>query len=103
MSLEFNIDKLALLARIKLDPKEKKKFQKEFEAILNYVSKLKEISKEELRIKSASWRDELEIANVTREDIDYHQPGEFSEDLLKEAPCPGGVEKGYLKVKHILE
>lgn len=94
-----DIEKLALLARIKLAPKEKEKLQKEFEAILGYVSKLKEISKEEFPPKAdPPWAER--IKNIMREDRDYHQPGEFSEDLIKEAP---NTEKGYIKVKHILE
>lgn len=96
MQEKIGIDKLALLARIKVEQKEKEKFKKEFEAILGYVSKLRDINEEELRIENY----ESEIKNVMREDKDYHQPGEFSEDLLKEAPI---IEKNYIKVKHILD
>ena len=38
----MEIEKLAKLARINLSSEEKGKLQKEFEAILNYVSALKE-------------------------------------------------------------
>ncbi len=37
---DINIEKIALLARIKLDPKEKEKLQKEFEDILDYIKSL---------------------------------------------------------------
>lgn len=40
------------------------------------------------------------LENVMREDEDGYEAGEFSEKLLKEVPS---VEKGYVKVKHILE
>lgn len=93
-----DIEKLALLARIKLDSKEKDKLQREFEGILSYVSELKKVNVGGISDKEASKTAGLE--NVTREDENPHKPGEFSEDLLKEAPL---VEKGYVKVKHILQ
>lgn len=96
--MEVDIEKLALLARIKLAPKEKKKLQKEFEEILNYVSKLKEIDIKGIGDKEAS--ETINLENVMRDDENFHKAGEFSEDLLKEAPS---IEKGYIKVKHILE
>lgn len=97
--MKFDIEKLALLARIKLVSKEKNMFQKEFEAILGYVSKLKDVNEEEFPSRADQPLAER-IKNIMREDKDYHQPGEFSEDLLKEAPI---VERDYVKVKHILE
>lgn len=95
--MEIDIEKLALLARIKLDSKEKKKFQKEFETILDYVSKLKELKigevKEADRISNG-------VKNIMREDENPHKSGEFSEELMEQVPS---VEKGYIKVKHILK
>ena len=40
------------------------------------------------------------LENVMREDENGYEAGQFSEKLLKEAPS---VEKGYVRVKHILE
>jgi len=88
-----DIEKLALLARIKLTPTEKEKLQKEFEDILSYVSQLKKVD-----IRGVE--EDKRINNVMREDEKQNEPGGFSEKLLKEAPF---VEKGYIKVKHILE
>lgn len=96
--MKLDLEKLALLARIKLAPKEKEKLQKEFEAILNYVSKLKEVDVEGIGDKEAS--ETMNLENVMRDDENFHKAGEFSEDLLKEMPR---AEKGYTKVKHILE
>lgn len=96
--MKLALEKLALLARIKLAPKEKEKLQKEFEAILNYVSKLKEVDVEGIGDKEAS--ETINLENVMRDDENFHKAGEFSEDLLKEMPR---AEKGYAKVKHILE
>lgn len=95
--MEVDIEKLALLARIKLTPKEKNKLQKEFEDILDYISKLKETDISKIDDKEIGKTTELE--NIMRNDENPHEAGEFSEDLLKEAPS---VENGYVKVKHIL-
>jgi len=92
-----DIEKLALLARIKLEPDEKKKLQKEFGEILDYISKLKDADiggiKEETGNASGN-------ENVLRGDEYGHKTGEFTEDLLKNAP---EVENGYIKVKRILK
>lgn len=95
-----DIKKLALLARINLTEKEEGKFKKEFEDILGYVSKLKEV--EEI---DASGMNEIKAGRVidteneTREDDHPYKAEEFSKDLLKEAPS---VDKGCIRVKHIL-
>lgn len=96
--MEIDIDRLALLARIKLDSKEKKSLQKEFEDILNYVSKLKEVDIKEIDEKEAGKT--IEIENIMREDGEPHKAGEFSKDLLEETPSE---EKNYIKVKNIFE
>ncbi|MBU2109435.1 Asp-tRNA(Asn)/Glu-tRNA(Gln) amidotransferase subunit GatC [Patescibacteria group bacterium] len=84
--VKIDIEKLALLARIKLTPKEKERLQKEFEDILNYISKLKEVDVSEISDEEAGRTTDLK--NVMREDENSHKPAEF---------------KGYIKVKHILE
>lgn len=89
---------MAFLARIKFDSKEKEKLQKEFEAILDYISKLKEAGVGEINDREASKTTDLE--NIVREDEDSHKPAEFSEDLLKGVP---EIERGFVKVKHVLE
>lgn len=94
----IDVDKLALLARIKLDSNEKQKLQNEFEAILGYVSKLKEVDVEGVSDIEASRTVNLE--NVIREDENPHRAGEFSEDLLREVPS---VEKRYARVKNVLK
>jgi len=91
--MKLDVEKLALLARIKLTPAEKEKLQKEFGDILNYVSQLK---KADVRGAEESEK----INNVMREDEKQNEPGSFSKKLLNEAPS---VERGYIKVKHIFE
>jgi len=96
--MKVDIERLALLARIKLDSKEKAKFQKEFEAILNYISKLEEVDVGKLDEFESSKT--VDAENVVQEDEGPHEGGKFSDDLLKQAP---ETEKGYVKVKHVLE
>lgn len=95
--MKFNVERLALLARIKLTSQEKEKLQKEFEAVLNYVSILKKIDVGGVSNQEAGRTTESE--NIMREDADGNKPGEFSADLIREA---SSVEDGYIKVKHIL-
>jgi aspartyl-tRNA(Asn)/glutamyl-tRNA(Gln) amidotransferase subunit C len=81
ISLE-EVKKLAMLARIELTPKEEKELQKDLGAILDYVSKLKEVpTKETGTFKT--------LANVFRED----------EPVADESDVEKG---GHVKVKHIL-
>ncbi len=93
-----DIEKLALLARIKLGSDEKEKLQTEFEDVLNYISKLTELDVEEMDDKRVFGASGLE--NVEREDKPTNEPGEFSDSLLEEAPF---TEGGYVKVKRALE
>lgn len=94
----IDIEKLALLARIKLTPAEKEKLQKEFKKILDYVSQLKKVDIRNVTDNEANKTTNLE--NIMREDQNGYEAGQFSEKLLKEVPS---VEKGYVKVKHILK
>ncbi len=96
--MEIDIERLALLARIKLTFKEKEKLQKEFGVILDYISQLKEIDISKIDDMEAGKTVDLE--NVMREDENPHKTGQFSEELLKEAPS---TSKGYIKVKHVFE
>jgi aspartyl-tRNA(Asn)/glutamyl-tRNA(Gln) amidotransferase subunit C len=95
ISLE-EIRKLSGLARIELNEKEKKQFQKDLEAVLGYVGKLKKVAVEGM--------EELvhptEIINEMREDANYHKTGEYSDMILNQAPSKG--DDRYFKVKKIL-
>lgn len=95
--MELDIEKLSVLARIKLDASEKRKLRDEFAAILDYISTLKKADISSISDIEAGRTTELE--NIMREDEAENKPGEFSEDLLKSAPS---VENGYIKVKKIL-
>lgn len=96
--MEVDIERLALLSRIKLNAKEKEKLQKEFGAILDYISQLKEVNAESVDEEKGSQI--IQLKNIMRKDENGHNGAEFSEDLMKEAPSK---ENGYIKVKHILK
>ncbi len=93
-----DIENLANLARIKLTPKFKEELEKEFRAILDYFSKLNEADVSQ--IKNEEIGNITGLTNITRDDEQQNEPGEYSKILLKEAP---DTEDGYIKVKHILE
>ena len=79
------IKKLGLLARIELNAGEEKELQKELEAILGYVSKLKEAPIDARQVSGAA----PEISNVFRDDEPIEDKSE--------------IKKGeHIKVKHIL-
>lgn len=92
----MEIEKLAELARISLSSEEKEKLQKEFEAILEYISVLKEADIGNLDGNFLK----AEILNVTRPDENFHEAGKFTKELLEDAPF---MEDGYVKVKHVFE
>lgn len=92
----MEIEKLAKLARISLSQTEKEKLQKEFEAILGYISVLKEADMGDLERDFSK----TEALNVVRTDENAHKSEEFTKDLLEGAPF---VEAGYVKVKHVFE
>lgn len=81
-----NVEKLAKMARIKLDPQEKEKFQKEFEVVLEYISVLKKADTGE----SSKEDKKSELFNVMRLDESVDDNSE--------------LEKGrYVKVKRVFE
>lgn len=88
------IEKLAVLSRIKLDEEDKENLVSEFDSILGYIDQLKkvEVSLEaENRIGS--------VKNVMREDIVENTPELDRENLLNEAPNRQG---DFITVKKII-
>ncbi|MCX6713045.1 MAG: aspartyl/glutamyl-tRNA amidotransferase subunit C [Candidatus Vogelbacteria bacterium] len=87
-----DIEKLASLARMEVGEEEKVKLQKDLEAILAYVSELKDAPQPE---EAGA---EPYLKNVLRPDTEPYLPGEFTEAILAEAP---NQAEGYFKVKKI--
>ena len=91
-----DIEKLGDLARIKLSEEEKETLKIDIEAILGYVSQIKEVSSDIER--DMSGKNET-LINVMREDENPHESGLYTEKILENAPEREG---DYIKVKKIL-
>jgi aspartyl-tRNA(Asn)/glutamyl-tRNA(Gln) amidotransferase subunit C len=94
---EKEIEKLALLARIKLTPDELKSLHGDINSILSYVKQVQEVSSDTSEDLSEGIFADLK--NTMRSDENPHEGGKFSEDILKQAPKR---ERNYFKVKKIL-
>lgn len=90
-----DIQHLANLSRLELTDSEIEKYATQFDEILAYVDKIKEISSDEdLKIENTS------VKNVFREDDDIQEGGIYSERILEEAP---DEYENFVKVKKILK
>lgn len=114
-----DIDNLAALARLEIPAEEKETLRKEVDSILGYVGEIQKLTtekpaeishgeifagkiKKEAGSSTKTWQSQVsvgEIRNVFREDKNPHLSGEFTEDLLAEAPQRQGE---FVKVKKIL-
>jgi len=90
---EKQIKKLASLARMEVGEKEVNELQKEMESVLGYVEQISEIVAEESEKVVGEHR------NIMRDDDNPHKAGEYTKDILKEAPS---VKEGFFEVKKIL-
>ena len=93
----MDINHIAKLARINLSETEKEKYSKQFEHILNYVEKLKEVETKNISTADGGTRN---LENVWREDnrqptTNNQQP---TKDLISQAP---ETENGQVKVKSV--
>lgn len=88
------VDRIARLARLKLDGSDKQKMQQELSAILDYVDQLQEVQ-EKTEIKP--YEDESAV-NLMRDDV--AESSTPPEELLKLAPSREG---DFVKVKSVLE
>jgi len=87
-----DIQNLADLARIEITPSEAESLTSEIDSILLYVGQIKNAVGDSEKIIP-------KLRNVMRDDTVTHSPGQYTEDLLKNAPSREG---NYLKVKKIL-
>jgi aspartyl-tRNA(Asn)/glutamyl-tRNA(Gln) amidotransferase subunit C len=86
---------LAKLARISITEEEAENLSHEFEGILNYVGEIKKAEGEDLLLSPKNFP----LRNVFREDSNPNKSGEYTKDILKNAPKTDG---DYIKVKNIL-
>lgn len=92
--MEFEIDKIAELARIKLKPEEKEKLTKDLNAILGYVKKLESLPTDAVEPTSHV----LNLENVFR--ADEVKGCEVREEVLQHAPAREGK---FFKVPKVVE
>jgi aspartyl/glutamyl-tRNA(Asn/Gln) amidotransferase C subunit len=93
MDFTKTVQALARLSRIGLKEGEDVKIGKEIEAILGYISRIKEATPGDAHSTPGVLR------NVMRDDTDETPGGTYTEALLKEVPHR---EDGYVRVKKIL-
>ena len=87
-----DIEKLAQLARIDIPEREIESLASSIDAILGYVGQISSLTLDVEQVIPT-------LHNVMREDVIIHQPRQFSEDLLSNAPYRDG---DYVEVKKIL-
>ena len=96
MAIELNdVEHLAGLARIEVSDTEKEVLRHDLEEILAYVSQVDEAGQGE----HLGQKEQEELYNIMREDSEPHEPGIFTEDILKQAPARQGNR---ISVKKIL-
>ena len=92
--MDFHIDKVAELARLNLKPDEKKKLEKNIEAILGYVKKLDSVDTS----KAEATSHVLNLENVFRKD--EPAPSNVRDEVLKHAPQR---ESNFFKVPKVVD
>jgi aspartyl-tRNA(Asn)/glutamyl-tRNA(Gln) amidotransferase subunit C len=94
----IDVKNIAKLARLGLVKEEEKKFERELEAILDFVEKLNKAD-----TKGVEPTAQITGAiNVLREDRTepFWEDGEIKKGILKNAPA---MESGFFKVRRVLE
>lgn len=89
------VKKLADLSRLSLSRDEIEKLRGEVDSIIAYIDTVQKVDIP----KDANPSVYLDIENVTREDSHPHEPGVYTEEILKQTPRREG---NYLKVRKIL-
>ena len=90
--------KLAQLARVGISDAEAETLSSEFGAILDYVGEVKKLV-DNNSIESTLGKDNFAHKNILREDIDAHESGLYTKEILENAPQ---ADDKYIKVKKIL-
>lgn len=88
------VKKLTELARIAVPDAELEELRADLDRILDYVGQVQKLAGEKVD------RDLPEHRNVFRDDREPHEPGKYTEAILKQAPDRSG---DYIRVKKVLE
>ena len=92
------IEHLAKLARIELVSGEAEKLTAEIDPVLEYVGQIQKSSATE-RERGSTEHTSANVRNVMRDDVVTHAEGQYTEQILANAPSREGK---FLKVKKIL-
>lgn len=97
----IDVKHIAKLARLGLTKEEEKRLEKELSAILDFVEKLKEIDTSRVEPMTGG----TSLVNIDREDQPKSKviPSELKGQRLKIFKNAPSQEKGYFKVKKVLE
>ncbi|MBU4536878.1 Asp-tRNA(Asn)/Glu-tRNA(Gln) amidotransferase subunit GatC [Patescibacteria group bacterium] len=88
-----DIENLANLCRIELSDDEKQELLGEMDSILGFVDQIQKVETKDLKVEAG------DVRNIMREDENPYIGGEFTDDILAEAP---EIQDNYIKVKKIL-
>lgn len=94
MSDDIDIQKLAKLARIEVDEADASELKESISDILSYVGSVEAVAGE------AGDPEAGPVRNVLREDGEPHDPDQYREALLREAPAVD--DRGFIIVPPIL-
>ena len=86
MATTEDVQKLATLARIRVEEGQLEKFTKEFDAILAYVGQLEKLDVP----RGDTSRNKPTLRNVMREDAEPTAPGTYTEKLAAQFPAREG-------------
>ncbi len=87
------IKKVANMSRLRIDEGELAGFAADFDAIINYIDQISSVDVGDI----SSFQSRTK--NVMREDDNAYEVGEFSDDILANAP---DTKDGYIKVNKVL-
>lgn len=90
------VEYVASLARLDFAPEEKEKIFQQFNVILDYINRLKELNLAGVEPTTHV----LQLKNVFRKDRSQEKGGELLAEVLKEAPDKAG---GLFKVPPVIE
>lgn len=94
MLMKTDIDHLSELARLAISDKESNELAAQLDSVLAYVGEISKVATQVEVVPRAG-----ELRNILREDGDAYEGGEWTEQILANAPHK---EDGYFKVEQIL-
>jgi aspartyl-tRNA(Asn)/glutamyl-tRNA(Gln) amidotransferase subunit C len=87
-----DVRQLASLARLSMTEEQLQAYQKDFEGILNYIETINQADVAEVELPYV-------LTNVVRDDEEAYEAGEFTNDLIGQAPQS---KDAYFEVPKIL-